>query len=294
MHMRAYTATAAHVALVLANDPDADRLAAAEQIMDGKTGKGTGRFVTFSGALACVCVCVCACVCVCVCVCVWVCVCVAAEGDTAQHQVGCVHARQPASKTDHLLLPCVAAARLPTRTHVHTRTPLHPYTPHAHPTPTPHTHPNTHPHTTPGNDIGLLLADWVWTNFRRQHPEVCAHVCVCVCVCVCVRTCVCVLMRARSALFTAGAVRLPHAVAPPHSVTHRACHPARVACVPHTLASHPRQVPPERCIMLASAVSSSALASMAAVEGFRFEQTLTGVRGCCIVLCCVVLCCAVC
>jgi hypothetical protein len=23
-----------------------------------------------------------------------------------------------------------------------------------------------------GNDIGLLLADWVWTNFRKQHPEV--------------------------------------------------------------------------------------------------------------------------
>jgi phosphoglucomutase len=62
-------ATANNVQLVLANDPDADRLAAAEQTMQG--GKGTGQFTTFSG-----------------------------------------------------------------------------------------------------NDIGLLLADWVWTNFRKQHPEV--------------------------------------------------------------------------------------------------------------------------
>lgn len=62
-------AAAADVQLVLANDPDADRLAAAEQVLEG--GKGSGRFVTFSG-----------------------------------------------------------------------------------------------------NDIGLLLADWVWTNFRARHPEV--------------------------------------------------------------------------------------------------------------------------
>lgn len=29
-----------------------------------------------------------------------------------------------------------------------------------------------------GNDIGLLLADWVWTNFRKQHPEVSECVCM--------------------------------------------------------------------------------------------------------------------
>jgi phosphomannomutase len=23
-----------------------------------------------------------------------------------------------------------------------------------------------------GNEIGILLADWLWTNFRRTHPEV--------------------------------------------------------------------------------------------------------------------------
>lgn len=63
------SATANNVQLVLANDPDADRLAAAEQTL--ADGKGTGQFTTFSG-----------------------------------------------------------------------------------------------------NDIGLLLADWVWTNFRKQHPEV--------------------------------------------------------------------------------------------------------------------------
>jgi phosphomannomutase len=65
-----FAATANNVQLVLANDPDADRLAAAEQSM--QDGKGTGQFTTFSG-----------------------------------------------------------------------------------------------------NDIGLLLADWVWTNFKKQHPEVC-------------------------------------------------------------------------------------------------------------------------
>lgn len=99
------TATANNVQLVLANDPDADRLAAAEQTL--ADGKGTGQFTTFSG-----------------------------------------------------------------------------------------------------NDIGLLLADWVWTNFRKQHPE----------------------------------------------------------------------VPASSCIMLASAVSSAALGAMAAAEGFRFEQTLTGFK----------------
>jgi phosphoglucomutase len=38
------------------------------------------------------------------------------------------------------------------------------------------------------------------------------------------------------------------------------------------------QVPPSQCIMLASAVSSTALGAMAAVEGFKFEQTLTGFK----------------
>ncbi|KAF8059165.1 PGM2 [Scenedesmus sp. PABB004] len=70
------TATEHGAALVLANDPDADRLAAAEQALDG-AGRGTGRFTTFSG-----------------------------------------------------------------------------------------------------NDIGLLLADWVWTNFRQRHPEVAPSGCL--------------------------------------------------------------------------------------------------------------------
>jgi phosphomannomutase len=34
---------------LVANDPDADRLAAAEQVLDAD-GNGTSRFVTFSGA----------------------------------------------------------------------------------------------------------------------------------------------------------------------------------------------------------------------------------------------------
>lgn len=38
------------------------------------------------------------------------------------------------------------------------------------------------------------------------------------------------------------------------------------------------QVQPSSCIMLASAVSSRALGAMAAVEGFAFEQTLTGFK----------------
>ncbi|GLC44800.1 hypothetical protein PLESTB_001212600 [Pleodorina starrii] len=59
-----------------------------------------------------------------------------------------------------------------------------------------------------GNEIGALLAHWMWTNFRKQHPE----------------------------------------------------------------------VPPCRCALLTSAVSSQLLASMAAVEGFRFEETLTGFK----------------
>lgn len=59
-----------------------------------------------------------------------------------------------------------------------------------------------------GNEIGALLAHWVWTNFRERHPE----------------------------------------------------------------------VPPSRCVMLASAVSSKLLSSMAAVEGFRFVETLTGFK----------------
>lgn len=40
----------------------------------------------------------------------------------------------------------------------------------------------------------------------------------------------------------------------------------------------PDQVPADQCIMLASAVSSTALGAMAGVEGFRFEQTLTGFK----------------
>eukprot|EP00878_Enallax_costatus_P023401 GHUV01024890.1.p1 GENE.GHUV01024890.1~~GHUV01024890.1.p1 ORF type:complete len:335 (+),score=38.25 GHUV01024890.1:362-1366(+) len=100
------TATQNNVQLVLANDPDADRLAAAEQTLDNE-GKGTGQFTTFSG-----------------------------------------------------------------------------------------------------NDIGLLLADWIWTNFRQRNP----------------------------------------------------------------------QVPAGNCLMLASAVSSAALGAMAAAEGFKFEQTLTGFK----------------
>lgn len=44
------------------------------------------------------------------------------------------------------------------------------------------------------------------------------------------------------------------------------------------LVSHALQVPPSRCVMLASAVSSKLLASMAAVEGFRFVETLTGFK----------------
>lgn len=45
-----------------------------------------------------------------------------------------------------------------------------------------------------------------------------------------------------------------------------------IACLLHA------QVPPSQCIMLASAVSSTALGAMAAVEGFKFEQTLTGFK----------------
>lgn len=59
-----------------------------------------------------------------------------------------------------------------------------------------------------GNDIGLLLADWVWTNHRRRSPG----------------------------------------------------------------------ADPSRCAMLSTAVSSKALAAMARVEGFRFEETLTGFK----------------
>ncbi|GIL49353.1 hypothetical protein Vafri_5656 [Volvox africanus] len=59
-----------------------------------------------------------------------------------------------------------------------------------------------------GNEIGTLLAHWVWTNFRKRHPE----------------------------------------------------------------------VPPSRCVMLASTVSSQLLGAMAAVEGFRFVSTLTGFK----------------
>lgn len=47
------TAAASSTRLVLANDPDADRLAAAEQVM-AVDGSGTGRFVTFSGRIGCV------------------------------------------------------------------------------------------------------------------------------------------------------------------------------------------------------------------------------------------------
>eukprot|EP00877_Chromochloris_zofingiensis_P010050 jgi/Chrzof1/5299/Cz15g21100.t1_GPM2[v5.2] len=63
-------------------------------------------------------------------------------------------------------------------------------------------------HQFSGNDIGLLLADWVWTNFKQRHPEV---------------------------------------------------SPGQVA-------------------MLASTVSSKALAAMATAEGFHFEETLTGFK----------------
>jgi phosphomannomutase len=42
------TAAASNTRLVVANDPDADRLAAAEQVM-AADGSGTGQFVTFSG-----------------------------------------------------------------------------------------------------------------------------------------------------------------------------------------------------------------------------------------------------
>ncbi|KAG2493579.1 hypothetical protein HYH03_008098 [Edaphochlamys debaryana] len=59
-----------------------------------------------------------------------------------------------------------------------------------------------------GNEIGALLAHWVWSNFRARHPE----------------------------------------------------------------------VPPSRCVMLASAVSSKLLGSMAAKEGFKFVETLTGFK----------------
>eukprot|EP00775_Hariotina_reticulata_P013121 gene13121-13251_t len=76
MPPRVATATANNVQLVLANDPDADRLAAAEQTMS-PGGTGSGQFTTFSG-----------------------------------------------------------------------------------------------------NDIGLLLADWVWINFKQRHPEVPASQCV--------------------------------------------------------------------------------------------------------------------
>lgn len=41
-------ATANNVRLVVANDPDADRLAAAEQVMKAD-GSASGNFVTFSG-----------------------------------------------------------------------------------------------------------------------------------------------------------------------------------------------------------------------------------------------------
>jgi phosphomannomutase len=41
-------ATANNVRLVVANDPDADRLAAAEQVMKAD-GSGSGSFVSFSG-----------------------------------------------------------------------------------------------------------------------------------------------------------------------------------------------------------------------------------------------------
>lgn len=51
----------------------------------------------------------------------------------------------------------------------------------------------------------------------------------------------------------------------------------RVHCPPYPLHFH-SQVPPSRCVMLASAVSSKLLSSMAAVEGFRFVETLTGFK----------------
>jgi phosphomannomutase len=43
-------ATANNVRLVVANDPDADRLAAAEQVMN-PDGSGSGNFVSFSGKI---------------------------------------------------------------------------------------------------------------------------------------------------------------------------------------------------------------------------------------------------
>jgi len=59
-----------------------------------------------------------------------------------------------------------------------------------------------------GNEIGILLADWLWTNHRRLHPE----------------------------------------------------------------------VPPGRCAVLCSTVSSKMLGALAAKEGLVFEETLTGFK----------------
>ncbi|KAL6764775.1 phosphoglucomutase [Haematococcus lacustris] len=59
-----------------------------------------------------------------------------------------------------------------------------------------------------GNELGALLAHWLWQQHRAQHPE----------------------------------------------------------------------VPADRCVMLSSVVSSRFLGLMAAAEGFRFEQTLTGFK----------------
>ncbi|KAK3256114.1 hypothetical protein CYMTET_34733, partial [Cymbomonas tetramitiformis] len=59
-----------------------------------------------------------------------------------------------------------------------------------------------------GNEIGILLAHWVWTNHVRENPD----------------------------------------------------------------------MPPKEVVMLASTVSSKMLRAMAAAEGFRFEETLTGFK----------------
>ncbi len=107
---------------MIANDPDADRLAVAEAC---DTAPGGYRY-------ACVCLCVSVCVCegecVCLCagmglgmcgVCVCVCVCVSVSGcDWA-----CV---------------CICLCRAFT-----------------------------------GNEIGALLAHWLWTQHKRKHPQVC-------------------------------------------------------------------------------------------------------------------------
>lgn len=137
----AAAATANNVRLVVANDPDADRLAAAEQVMNADHS-GSGNFVTFSGTK------IgrtlqytgsagvwqrahCACGQAVETACAFACACSSCTRPLAALRCCGVRYLCPAMA---LLCICVLVIA--------------------------------------GNDIGLLLADWVWQNFRRKHPEV--------------------------------------------------------------------------------------------------------------------------